>query len=100
MDKDAPKFVFHVTIYASGNIEIGFYDKDEDSVVTYSTKPKEGHLEVLARTLADTLAQNIRVKIHVDKKGRITEVSTEEYDFEKDMHRLKERLARLMATGS
>lgn len=45
MSKTAFGFVFHVTKYADGDIDIGFYDKDNDSADTYSTKdgklPKE-----------------------------------------------------------
>jgi ribulose 1,5-bisphosphate carboxylase large subunit-like protein len=101
MEGDVHGFVFHATRHANGNIEIGFYDKDKDSAVTYSTKPKEGQLtKELARALADTIAQNIWVKIHLNKKGKITKVSTEEYDFEKDIYRLKEKLRRIVVTGS
>jgi ribulose 1,5-bisphosphate carboxylase large subunit-like protein len=101
MDGDVHGFVFHATKHANGNIEIGFYDKDKDSVVTYSTNSKKGQLtKELARTLADTIARNIWVKIHVNRKGRIIEVSTEEYDFEKDVYRLKEKLSKLVVTGS
>lgn len=101
MKGDLHGFVFHVTKYANNRIEIGFYDKDKDSIVTYSTNSKGGQLtKGLAQVLADTLARNIWVKIRFNRKGRITEVAAEEYDFGKDVHGLKEKLAKLVVTGS
>ena len=45
----------HVIKHASGDIEIGFYDKVNDSVDSYSTK--DGKLtKDMAQTLAESLA--------------------------------------------
>ncbi len=100
MGRDVHGFVFHVTEYKSGKIDIGFYDKDKDSMVTYSTSAKQGRLtRALAQALAGTLARNVWVKMRVEK-GVVTEVSTEEYDFQKDMYNLKKKLRKLVITGS
>lgn len=100
MDRDVHGFVFHVTEHRSGRIDIGFYDKDLDRTVTYSTGAKQGRLtKRLAQTLAGTLARNIWVKMRIEK-GVVTEVSMEEYDFGKDVYNLKKKLRKLVITGS
>ena len=92
-------FVFHVTRHASGNIEIGFYDKDNDSADTYSTE--DGTLtQDMAQTLAASLAQNVWAKIDLDAKGIAESVSIEEYDFGRDVYQLKSKLRKLVVTGS
>ncbi|HEX6561544.1 MAG TPA: hypothetical protein VF016_05905 [Nitrososphaera sp.] len=84
-------------------MEIGFYDKDKDATIYYSTTgtskgkklPKE-----IAQTLFETVGRNLWAKIHFNKKGIATEVSLEEYDFQKDLHGLKKKLAKLVIVGS
>lgn len=47
----------------------------------------------------DSLGRNLWAKIHFDKKGIATEVSLEEYDFQKDVYGLKEKLGKLVIVG-
>lgn len=42
---DVIGFVFHVTKYESGNMEIGFYDKDKDATIYYSTGKSKGSFQ-------------------------------------------------------
>ncbi len=93
--------VFHVTKYDNGNIEIGFYNKDNDSTLSYSTDmSKGGKLQKeIAHTLAETLGCNIWTKIYLNEKGIATKVDLEEYDFENDRLGLKEKLGKLVKTG-
>lgn len=98
---DVHGFVFHVTKYENGSMEIGFYDKDKDAAVYYSTGTSKGKLpKEIARALFETVGRNLWVKIHFNKKGVATEVSLEEYDFQKDVHGLKKKLGKLVITGS
>lgn len=97
---DVHGFVFHVTKYANGNMEIGFYDKDKDATVYYSTG-KAGKLsKEMAQALFESVGRNLWAKIHFNKKGIATEVSLEGYDFERDVHDLKKKLAKLVVVGS
>ncbi|AIC16324.1 hypothetical protein [Nitrososphaera viennensis] len=48
----------------------------------------------------ETVGRNLWAKIHFNKKGVATEVSLEEYDFEKDVHGLKKKLGKLVIVGS
>ena len=56
--------------------------------------PKE-----IAQALFDSLGRNLWAKIHFNKKGIATEVSLEEYDFQKDVYGLKEKLGKLVIVG-
>ena len=40
---DGIGFVFHATKYRSGNMEIGFHDKDKDATIYYSTGKSKGN---------------------------------------------------------
>jgi len=101
LEQEIIGFVFHVTKYDNGNIEIGFYNKDNNSADNYSTDmSRAGKLpKEIAQTLAGTLGCNIWAKIHFNKKGIATKVGLEEYNFEKDIYGLKEKLGRLVKTG-
>nr|AFK24896.1 hypothetical protein Josef01_05d18_48 [uncultured archaeon] len=101
MGKNIVGFVFYVIKFDNGDIEIGFYNKDSDSADNYSTDESRGRKlsKEIAQTLADTLGRNIWAKIHFNEKGAATKVELEEYDFEKDVHRLKQKLSKLVVTG-
>nr|AFK24824.1 hypothetical protein Josef01_02j05_35 [uncultured archaeon] len=101
MDKSIVGFVFNVIKFDNGDIEIGFYNKDNNSADSYSTDgSKDGKLpKEIAQTLAETLGRNIWEKIHFNEKGIATKVELEEYDFETDYHHLKEKLSKLVVTG-
>jgi hypothetical protein len=86
LERSVHGFVYHVTKHASGDIEIGFYDKDNDSADTYSTK--DGKLtKDMAQTLAESLGHNTWAKIELDAKGVAKSVLLEEYDFGRDIYR-------------
>lgn len=98
METSAIGYVYQVRKYANGDIEISFYNVENDSADTYSTKegkfPKE-----IAHTLAACLARNIWAKIDFDDNGIATKVGLEEYDFDRDAKGLKAKLGRLVKTG-
>ena len=82
-------FVFHVTRFVNGHIELDFFDIDKNEKVTYST---ERELPVdIARALSDSLGRNIWTKIDLDNKT-IVSVSFEEYNFANDIYKLREKL--------
>lgn len=85
-------FVFHVTRYSNGDIETEFFDMEKNDKVTYSTK--NGLPRETALALADSLGRNIWTKIE-SENGKVTSVSFEEYNFEKDFFKVREKLERV-----
>ena len=83
-------FVSHVTRYVDGRIEIEFFDFEKNQVITFSNE-KDGIPFDLLLALADSLSRNIWVKIEYEN-GKVASVSFEEYNFQKDVYKLKEKL--------
>ena len=79
-------FVFHVTRFVNGRIELDFFDIDKNEKVTYSTE-REIPLDI-GRALADSLGRNIWTKIDLDNKT-IVSVSFEEYNYVNDVYKLR-----------
>jgi hypothetical protein len=87
-------FVTHVTRYIHGRIEIEFFDFEKEKIVTYNYLGQSGENDLpesLANALADSLGRNIWVKIEYEH-GKLLSVSFEEYNFQKDVYKLKEKL--------
>jgi hypothetical protein len=83
-------FVFHSTRHSDGNIDIEFFDFENNEKVDYSTT--DGMPKELAIALADSLGRNIWTRIDYDGDNRIASVSFEEYNFEKDSFGLRKKL--------
>jgi ribulose 1,5-bisphosphate carboxylase large subunit-like protein len=95
-------YVFHVMKYDTGEVEIDFYDIDNDAILNYSTDiSKGGKLsKEIAQTLAETLGCNIWTKLYLNEQDIVKRVGLEVYDFETDNYRLKEKLDKLVKIGS
>lgn len=56
---DVHGFVFHVTKYVDGNMEIGFYNKDKDTTVYYSTGKADKLSKEVAQALFESVGRNL-----------------------------------------
>jgi len=92
-------YVYRIVKYASGDVEIGFYNLEKNKIENYSTMGG-GFSKEIAHTLAATLTRNVWAKIEFDDKGAATKVGLEEYDFAKDVKAMKKKLGKLLITGS
>lgn len=93
MAKGVIGFVFHVTRHVGGKIEIDFFDMEKERKITYSNLKKELPQDI-ANALADSLGRNLWVKIDYEK-GKVKSVSFEEYNFQKDVYKLKQKLEKV-----
>jgi hypothetical protein len=89
-------FVTHVTRHVSERIEIEFFDFEKEKIITFSSFGENATSEntlthALALALADSLSKNIWAKIDYEN-GKIASISFEEYNFHKDVYKLKEKL--------
>ena len=82
-----------MTRHIDGKIEMDFFDMEKEEKITYSNSKGELPQDI-AVALADSLSRNIWVKIDY-KSGKIKKVSFEEYNFQKDIYKLKEKLERV-----
>lgn len=93
MSRSVHGFVTHVSGYMDGNVEIEFFDFEKSKIVTFSNV-KEGLPKDIVDALADSLARNIWVKIDYEN-AKASCVSFEEYNFQKDIYKLKEKLEKV-----
>ncbi len=86
-------FVFHTTRHSDGNIDIEFFDFENNSRLEYSTS--DGLPRDVAVALADSLGRNIWTRVDYDEENKIAAVSFEEYNFEKDSFELRKKLEKV-----
>jgi hypothetical protein len=86
-------FVTHVTQRVNGLTEIEFFDFERNVIVTLSNS-RGGLPDKIASALADSLARNLWVKIEYER-GKLSRVSFEEYNFQKDVYGLREKLEKV-----
>jgi hypothetical protein len=86
-------FVSHVTRHVGGSIEVEFFDFEQNKILTFPNSNDELPRDIVT-SLADSLGRNLWAKIEY-RDGKLESVSFEEYNFQKDVYRLREKLNRV-----